>query len=44
MVAATARATARLFEAGKRGAATVFDIPPAYYSPKTPAQLRKELL
>ncbi|MDO5050094.1 MAG: diaminopimelate dehydrogenase, partial [Actinomycetaceae bacterium] len=44
MVTATARAVARLYRAGVRGAATVFDIPPAYYSPKSGEQLRKELL
>lgn len=44
MVTATARATARLYRAGVRGAATVFDIPPAYYSPKSGEQLRRELL
>lgn len=44
MVTATARAAVRLYEAGVRGAATVFDIPPAYYSPKSAEQLRRELL
>lgn len=44
MVTATARAVARLYEAGVRGGATVFDIPPAYYSPKSGDQLRSELL
>lgn len=44
MVAATARAVTRLYAAGVRGAATVFDIPPAYYSPKSGDELRGELL
>jgi diaminopimelate dehydrogenase len=29
---------------GMSGAKTVFDVAPAYLSPKTPAELRKELL
>ena len=29
---------------GAKGAKTVFDIPPAYLSPKSGAELRKELL
>lgn len=41
---AAARAAYRMYLSGFRGAASVFDIPPAYYSPKTGAQLRKELL
>lgn len=44
MVTATARAVARLYAAGYRGAATVLDVPPAYYSPKSPAELRAHSL
>jgi diaminopimelate dehydrogenase len=39
-----ARAVARLAAAGDHGAKTVFDVPPGLLSPKTPAQLRAELL
>ena len=39
-----ARAVARMSREGFRGAKTVFDIPPAYLSPKPAEQLRKELL
>lgn len=39
-----ARAVYRLAKAGEIGAKTVFDIAPGLLSPKSPAQLRKELL
>ena len=39
-----ARAVCRMNREGFRGAKTVFDIPLSYLSPKSPAQLRKELL
>jgi diaminopimelate dehydrogenase len=41
---AYARAAYRLSNEGSFGAKTVFDIPPAYLSPKSGAELRKELL
>lgn len=41
---AYARAAYRLSNEGSFGAKTVFDIPPAYLSPKNGAELRKELL
>ena len=41
---AYARAAFRLYNEGSFGAKTVFDIPPAYLSPKSGEQLRKELL
>lgn len=41
---AYARAAHRLYQEGNYGAKTVFDIAPAYLSPKTGAELRKELL
>ncbi len=41
---AYARAVAKLNREGKTGALTVFDIPVGYLSPKTPEELRKELL
>lgn len=39
-----ARAAYRLHQEGKYGAKTIFDIPLSYISPKTSAELRKELL
>ena len=39
-----ARAAWRMYQAGQSGAKTIFDIPPAYLSPKSGAELRKELL
>ncbi len=39
-----ARAVHRLAREGQFGAKTVFDIPPAYLSPKSGAQLRQQLL
>ena len=39
-----ARAAARMNREGFSGAKTVFDVPPAYLSPKSGAELRKELL
>lgn len=44
VMAAYARAVARLNAEGRTGAVTVFDIPLGYLSPKTPEALRKELL
>lgn len=44
VIVAYARAVHRLAKEGQTGARTVFDIPLAYLSPKTPAELRKELL
>lgn len=44
VLVAYARAAARLRRSGKKGAHTVFDIPPALLSPKSAAELRKELL
>ena len=41
---AYARAAVRMNNEGVSGAKTVFDIPPAYLSPKSGAELRKELL
>ncbi len=39
-----ARAVHRLYREGKSGCVTVFDVPPAYLSPKSGAELRKALL
>ncbi len=44
MVTASARALVRLHENGHTGAASVLDIPPAWYSPSSPEQLRSQLL
>lgn len=44
VLVAYARAAYRLHGEGVSGAKTVFDIAPGYLSPKSPAQLRKELL
>ena len=44
VIIAYARAVAKFAEQGRAGALTVLDVPPAYLSPKSPAQLRKELL
>lgn len=44
MVAASARALVRLHEHGHRGAASVLDLPPAWFSPSSPEQLRAQLL
>lgn len=44
VLVAYARAVHRLAESGDIGAKTVFDIAPGLLSPKTPADLRKELL
>jgi diaminopimelate dehydrogenase len=41
---AYARAVYKLNQEGKFGAVTVFDVPIGYLSPKSPAELRKELL
>jgi diaminopimelate dehydrogenase len=44
VLTAYARAAYRLSKEGVKGAKTVFDIAPGYLSPKSPEQLRKELL
>ncbi len=44
VLVAYARAAYRLSAEGQAGAKTVFDIAPGYLSPKSPEQLRKELL
>ena len=44
VIVASARAVARLSADGACGAKSIFDIPPSYLSPKSPAELRKELL
>ena len=44
VLVAYARAINKLSNEGKTGACTVFDIPFGYLSPKSPAELRKELL
>ncbi|MBB6634944.1 diaminopimelate dehydrogenase [Cohnella thailandensis] len=44
VLTAYARAAYRLSNEGVKGAKTVFDIAPGYLSPKSPEQLRKELL
>ncbi len=44
VILAFGRAAVRLWREGGRGCKTVFDIPPAYLSPKSAALLRKELL
>lgn len=44
VLVAVARATYRMAQAGMHGAKTVFDIPPAMLSPKSPEELRKSML
>ncbi|MCC7040326.1 MAG: diaminopimelate dehydrogenase [Burkholderiales bacterium] len=44
VLVAYARAACRLHRRGERGARTVFDVPPGLLSPKSAADLRKELL
>lgn len=44
VLVAYARAIAKMAKEGKRGTLTVFDVPFGYLSPKSPAELRKELL
>ncbi len=44
VLVAYARAAFRMNQEGQSGAKSVFDVPPAYLSPKTGAELRKELL
>lgn len=44
VLVAYARAIAKLSKEGKTGACTVFDIPFGYLSPKSPEELRKNLL
>ena len=44
VLTAYARAVVKLNREGRTGALTVFDIPLGYLSPKSPEELRKELL
>lgn len=44
VLVAYARGVYRMALEGKKGAFTIFDIPPAYISPKSSEELRKELL
>ncbi len=44
VLVAYARAVYRLNKEGRVGALTIFDVPPAYLSPKSGEQLRRELL
>jgi diaminopimelate dehydrogenase len=44
VLVAYARAVGKFVAAGKTGALTVFDVPFAYLSPRSPEELRKELL
>ncbi len=44
VLVAYARAAYRLNQEGQFGAKTVFDVPPVYISPRSPEQLRKDLL
>jgi len=44
VLVAYARAVYRMSQEGQTGARTVFDVPPAYLSPKSGEELRKELL
>jgi diaminopimelate dehydrogenase len=44
VLVAYARAVSRLSREGQTGARTVFDIPFSYLSPKSPEELRRELL
>ncbi|KEH98488.1 diaminopimelate dehydrogenase [Clostridium massiliodielmoense] len=44
VIVAYARAVYRLSKEGKKGAHTIFDIPLSYISPKSPEELRAELL
>ncbi len=44
VLVACARAAVRMDREGMHGCKTVFDVPPAYFSPKSSAELRRELL
>ena len=44
VLVACARAVVRLNAEGASGARSILDIPPSYLSPKSPDQLRRELL
>ena len=44
VITAYARAAYKLYKEGACGCKTVFDIPPAYLSPKSPEELRKSML
>lgn len=44
VLVAVARAVYRMASEGIHGAKTIFDIPPAYLSPKTPEELRRSML
>ncbi len=44
VIVASARAVYRMYKEGKIGCITMFDVPPAYLSSKTPSELRKTML
>jgi diaminopimelate dehydrogenase len=44
VIVACARAAHRLAQEGMTGCKTIFDLPPAYLSPKSPEELRKSML
>ena len=44
VIVACARAAVKMKNEGAVGCKTIFDIPPAYLSPKSPEELRKEML
>ncbi len=44
VIVAYARAVVKMQQEGMTGCKTVFDVPPAYLSPKSPEELRKNLL
>lgn len=44
VLVAFARAAYRMYREGKRGAGTVFDLPPAYLSPYSGEELRRTML
>ncbi|MBQ9759740.1 MAG: diaminopimelate dehydrogenase [Clostridia bacterium] len=44
VIVAYARAAYRMYNEGQRGCKTVFDVPPAYLSPKSAEELRHDLL
>ena len=44
VIVACARAAVRMNKEGFTGCKTIFDLPPAYLSPKSPEEIRKEML
>ena len=44
VLVAYARAAYRMYKEGQTGCRTVFDVPPAYLSPKSGEELRKTML